>query len=86
MGAGLWTHVVFAAELTDMNMPVMDGRATIIAIRAINPKVKVVGSSGMSSVGGFAEAKQIGADRFVTKPYTAQSLLSVLREVIENAR
>jgi PAS domain S-box-containing protein len=44
-----------AVVLTDMMMPVMDGPATILALKEINPMVKIVAASGLNSNGGEAK-------------------------------
>ena len=74
-----------AVVLTDMAMPVMDGPATIIALRAINPKVKIVGSSGLASHGGVAKAAGAGVNHFIPKPYTAEKILGVLALVLRES-
>jgi CheY-like chemotaxis protein len=68
--------------ITDMIMPVMDGPTTISALRAINPGVKIIGSSGLVSEGGEAKARQAGLRHFIPKPYTAGTMLNTLREVL----
>lgn len=73
-----------AVVLTDMAMPVMDGPATILALRAINPAVKIIGSSGHDSNGGVAKAIGAGVQHFVPKPYTAETLLKMLADVLAN--
>ncbi|MBA3395130.1 MAG: response regulator, partial [Deltaproteobacteria bacterium] len=69
-----------ALTLTDMSMPIMDGPTTISAIRAIDPKARIVGSSGMDS---DEQALGAGVHDFVSKPYTAANLLRVIRTVID---
>jgi PAS domain S-box-containing protein len=71
-----------ATVLTDMAMPVMDGPATIAALQAVNPKVKIVGFSGLEMKGAEAEAFRLGCGRFVSKPFTAETLLQVLRAIL----
>ena len=71
-----------AAVLTDMSMPVMDGAETIIALREINPAVRVIGSSGLAFSGGGDDASSFGLRHFITKPYTAEVMLQTLREVL----
>jgi PAS domain S-box-containing protein len=71
-----------AAVLTDMSMPVMDGPQTILALQAINPAVRIIGSSGFAADGKLERARSAGVTHFVPKPYTAQTLLEVLRRVI----
>ena len=47
--------------LTDMVMPIMDGLATIIALKEMEPKVTIIAASGLT-VGGAATALQaVGA-------------------------
>ncbi|MDF3071223.1 MAG: Blue-light-activated protein [Polyangiaceae bacterium] len=71
-----------ALVLTDMAMPIMDGPATIIAIRAIDPDAKIVGSSGLTANGDVAKAVGAGVKHFVAKPYTAEALLSTLAKAL----
>ena len=71
-----------ALVLTDMSMPVMDGPATIVALRAIDPHVKIIGSSGLNANGHLAKAVDAGVEVFVPKPYTADSMLRTVRRVL----
>jgi len=71
-----------AVVLTDMAMPVMDGPAAIIALKSINPKVKIIGTSGHTSNGGVAKALGAGVEHFIPKPYTAEKVLTMLAEVL----
>ena len=67
-----------AVVLTDMAMPVMDGPATIIAIKAIDPDARIVSSSGLTASADVAKAVGAGVKHFVAKPYTAEALLETL--------
>jgi CheY-like chemotaxis protein len=71
-----------AVVLTDMAMPVMDGPATIIALRAMNPAVKIIGSSGLDTHAGLTDSGQPGVAHFIPKPYTAEVLLATLAKVL----
>jgi PAS domain S-box-containing protein len=68
--------------LTDMMMPVMDGPATIQALRQIRPGVRIVGASGISQNGQVARAAGAGVRHFLPKPYTADVLLRTLAEAL----
>lgn len=68
---------------TDMTMPVMDGPSAIAALRALDPSVRIIGSSGLGAEGEQARLVSGAVQRFVPKPYTAEQLLQVLREVID---
>jgi PAS domain S-box-containing protein len=71
-----------AAVITDMMMPVMDGPATIVALQRMNPAVKIIGASGHDANGKVAKAAGAGVRHFMPKPYTAETLLKTLREVL----
>lgn len=72
-----------AVVLTDMAMPIMDGPALIMALKAMNPKVRIVGSSGLTTSGGVTRAVGTGIEHFVPKPYTAEAMLTVLKKVLD---
>jgi len=72
-----------AAILTDLSMPVMDGRATIYALLKINPKAKIIAMSGMDEAESVAKASTAGIKHFISKPYTAATLLKTLRGLVE---
>jgi two-component system, cell cycle sensor histidine kinase and response regulator CckA len=71
-----------AVVITDMAMPIMDGPATIVALRSIHPDIKIIGSSGLGSNGNVARAAGAGVRYFVPKPYTVETLLRTLRDVL----
>jgi two-component system cell cycle sensor histidine kinase/response regulator CckA len=68
--------------ITDMMMPFMDGAATIRAIRKIDPKAKIIATSGLLSNGYAKETRGLGVNAFLAKPHTAEVLLQTLREVL----
>ncbi len=70
--------------LTDMMMPVMDGPATITALRQINPLVKIIGASGISQNGKVTRASGLGLDHFLPKPYTAEVMLRLIDSVLKS--
>ncbi len=69
--------------ITDMMMPYMDGAATIRAIRRIDPNVRFIATSGLMTSEYAKEAKGLGVQAFLAKPYTAEKLLHILREVLD---
>jgi len=72
-----------AVILTDLSMPVMDGRATIYALLKINPKAKIIAMSGLDESDSVAKAATAGIKHFISKPYTAGTLLTTLRTIAE---
>ena len=72
-----------AVVLTDMMMPMMDGPTTIQILRKIDPQVRVIAASGLSTQGSVA---RLGIAHFLAKPYTAQALLTTLEEILRENR
>jgi PAS domain S-box-containing protein len=72
-----------ALVLTDMMMPVMDGAATVQVLVRINPLVRVIAASGLSAKENIAKAAGSGVMDFLPKPYTAQTLLNLIRTVLD---
>ena len=75
-----------AAILTDMAMPIMDGPATIRALLKVNPAAKIVAATGLKAEGSEAKALNAGVKHFLSKPYTASTLLKTLRNVLDEAK
>jgi two-component system cell cycle sensor histidine kinase/response regulator CckA len=71
-----------AVVVTDMAMPIMDGPAMAVALKAINPAVKIIGSSGMDGGGGLTAAANVGVREFIPKPYSAETLLRAIARVL----
>ncbi len=74
-----------ALVLTDMMMPVMDGAAAIHALTRINPAIKIIAASGLMANGGAAKISETSVKHFLTKPYTAGTLLNALRSTLDGA-
>ena len=71
-----------AVVLTDMVMPIMDGPATVNALMHINPQIQIIAASGLDANGRIAKAAGNGVKHFLPKPYTAETLLTTLRNVL----
>ena len=69
-----------------MMMPVMDGSATIELLMKINPMVKIIATSGVTANRSLAETAGNGVRDFLQKPYTAETLLKCLKQVIADDR
>ncbi len=72
-----------AVVLTDMAMPIMDGSATIRALTKINPSVKIIAASGLSINGGTTKIAEANVKHFLSKPYTAGTLLKTMRAILD---
>jgi CheY-like chemotaxis protein len=74
-----------AVVLTDMAMPIMDGPAMIHALTRMNPAIKIVAASGLNANNGVAKVSGAGVKHFLTKPYTAGTLLKTMRAILDEA-
>ena len=72
-----------AVVLTDMMMPILDGPATIQVLLRINPAVRIIAASGIDSGENVVKATSAGVKDFLLKPYTADTLLTLVREVLD---
>ncbi len=73
-----------AAVVTDMMMPVMGGQATIQVLQRLNPAVKVIAASGLANDGSAARSAAMGVKHFLPKPFTAQTILTALDQVLHD--
>jgi two-component system, cell cycle sensor histidine kinase and response regulator CckA len=71
-----------AVVITDMMMPTMDGPMLMAALRRIHPGVKIIAVSGLSANSHTNGGTGSEADYFLTKPYTAEDLLVLLRKAL----
>jgi CheY-like chemotaxis protein len=74
-----------AVVLTDMSMPIMDGAAVIHALTKINPKIKIIASSGLNTNVSNAKGIHSKIKHFLTKPYAAEALLKTIRTILDEA-
>ena len=61
--------------LLDIHMPGMDGFEVLKKIKQNNPELKVVMISALAQENNVRMALQLGADRFVVKPFSAECLV-----------
>jgi DNA-binding response OmpR family regulator len=71
----------FHLVLTDLLMPRMGGLELLGEIRRLGPSLPVVFLTALGSRAAFTKAMDLGAVGFVTKPFQAESLLALIREV-----
>jgi CheY-like chemotaxis protein len=74
------------AVITDMMMPVMDGKAAIVAIRKIRPDVRIIAVSGLAGKEKLASPSDEKVQAFLTKPYTAENLLKALAAALRRVQ
>jgi CheY-like chemotaxis protein len=72
--------------ILDFFLPVMDGDAVFDELRALNPDVAVVLSSGFAEQGKLGNMLAQGLRGFIPKPYTREKLLEQVRSTLDSAR
>jgi PAS domain S-box-containing protein len=73
------------AVLLDLMMPQMDGLTAMRTLHKINPNIKMIAVSGVTTKERTAAATEIGSQAFLAKPYRTEELLLTLRSVICNS-
>ncbi len=72
-----------AVVLSDMMMPTMGGPALIDGLQRMNPRVKVLATSGLTEAGQVAGGRDPAIKGFLAKPYTVAELLQAIRSIID---
>ena len=67
--------------VTDMVMPFMDGLTLIRTLRRLNPKTKILVSTGRDEACRSPEMQALAVDACLVKPYTREKFLLTLAEV-----
>ncbi|MBA4392864.1 MAG: hypothetical protein C0407_04860 [Desulfobacca sp.] len=73
-----------ALVVLDVVMPGLGGKETFLRLRRINPKIRVLLSSGYSIDGEVGEILKEGVGGFVQKPYRDEELIDKIREVLDS--
>jgi CheY-like chemotaxis protein len=68
--------------LLDLTMPVMDGEEALRQFQSMNPRIRVLLSSGYNEVEAIQRFAGKGLAGFIQKPYTAEALAQKVREVL----
>lgn len=74
----------FDLVISDLRMPGVTGLEVLEAAKASFPTIRVVLITGFGTAETVARAKQLGADRVLTKPFNPMELLAAVREILPN--
>lgn len=69
--------------LLDLTMPFMGGHEALAGIRAINPAVPIILTSGFAELQAMAQFESGGVTAFLQKPFTVAKLLSTIQAALE---
>ena len=73
----------FSLILLDLKMPVHDGIYLMKTLKDRGVDVPVVVMTGYSTVETMREADEMGASRFLPKPFTPDELIDTVRRVLK---
>jgi PAS domain S-box-containing protein len=73
-----------AAVITDLAMPLMDGLLLVRTLRQMEPRLKVIVSTGHSDDCQAVAMDRLHVDGYLTKPYTTPNLLLKLSHVLHS--
>lgn len=81
-------HNRFAAVVTDIIMPNQEGIETIERIRELDPGMPIlaISGSGNDTFSPLDDAKLMGADATLDKPFTVDQLLGAIGKLLEAPR
>lgn len=71
-----------SAVITDMAMPVMDGTATINALRRLQPNIRIIAITGLADASRLKEISDLGVNVLLEKPFDAEALLNAVSETL----
>ncbi len=68
--------------ITDGRMPIMDGSTTIKVLQKMNPGIRVIVTSGLSSIGTEIMQSNGNVLAYLQKPFSANTLLETVANVL----
>jgi two-component system response regulator AtoC len=71
--------------MLDIGMPGMSGMDVLRILRARDPAATIIMLSAQGDVSIAVEAMQLGAENFITKPFQAQQLMTVVEHAYEKS-
>jgi len=76
----------FDLALLDIKMPHVDGFQVLQYLKKEHPVIKVIMLTGFADLKNAIEAKKLGADDFVSKPYDIVDLVTTIERAITSGR
>ncbi|MEY2467051.1 MAG: hypothetical protein QOD03_1572, partial [Verrucomicrobiota bacterium] len=73
--------------ISDTAMPFMDGRATCLALRKMNPELKIIAASGDPQLREEEDPNfRAKVNAFIQKPYSVEKLLTTVHQVLNEPK
>lgn len=76
----------FDLVVTDLKMPGMSGLDIIKAFKETNPDIRVIMITGYPTEESEAEARRLGVDDYITKPFHMDRMREVLQQISTRPR
>jgi CheY-like chemotaxis protein len=80
-GLALFKEMSFDGVFTDVGMPGMSGWELAREIRQVNKKIPIAVITGWGEAVGSHEQKEAGVDWIVAKPFTADRIAELVRDI-----
>jgi DNA-binding response OmpR family regulator len=74
---------VFDLALIDVNMPFLDGKQVLQAIRGKTPRTICLMVTGLNDMKYAVECMKLGAADYLQKPFTPEEFFSVIQPILE---
>jgi CheY-like chemotaxis protein len=74
-----------ALVVTDVSMPRMSGMQLVVALRALNPEVRIIANSGRMSRLQADELRALGVVDVIAKPYSREELLATVEAALHRS-
>ena len=81
-GVGLYRSRKPDVVLLDITMPVMDGITALKHIMITDPAARVIMCSALGQQRLIIRSIQIGAKDFITKPFSAERIVSAIKKAV----
>ncbi len=76
----------FDIILLDFMMPKINGIDSLLTLRRVRPKAKVIMITAFATVENAVDAMKRGASDYISKPFKIETLLTTIRRVLEEAK
>jgi CheY-like chemotaxis protein len=82
----LYLQAVPDLVITDLIMPDKEGVETIIALRELNPSLRIIAMSGADACGDYLKiARKLGARRTFSKPFHGSEIIEGVESLLAAA-
>jgi DNA-binding response OmpR family regulator len=81
-----WPGQIWSLVILDVMMPILDGWNVLKEIRRTDPNVPVLMLTAKSSETDISKSAELGATRFLKKPFDPAELARVVQETMANQK